>query len=261
MGVLNVTPDSFSDGGRYVDPAAAAAHAREMARAGADIVDVGGESTRPGASPVDEAEEIARVVPVIEDLVGTLAIPLSVDTRKAAVARAAVEAGAAIVNDVSGGADPALLHVAAGTGAGLILMHMRGEPATMAGLTEYGNVVADVRSELGARVRAALAAGVPRDRLAVDPGIGFAKNAAQSLRLLREIEAFQELGLPLVVGTSRKSFIGRVLDAGVRDRLIGTAATVAWLAGKGVDVVRVHDVPEMSQVVRVIEAIRGTGGE
>jgi len=257
MGVLNVTPDSFSDGGLYLDHEAAVARGLDMVAAGADLLDVGGESTRPGSDPVPATEEMDRVVPVIKRLATEVDVPISVDSRKPQVAAAAVEAGASIVNDISGGAAPGMFDVVREAGAGMLLMHMRGEPRDMQQHTDYADVVADVREELRQRIAAALDAGIEPDRLALDPGLGFAKTFEQNLLLMKEIERFLELGRPVVVGPSRKSFIGRVLDDAPPDRrLEGTAGAVAWLAAHGAHVVRVHDVAEMVRVVRVVDAIR-----
>jgi dihydropteroate synthase len=259
MGVLNVTPDSFFDGGRYADVSAALARGLSMIEEGADILDVGGESTRPGADRVSAEEECARVLPVVEGLVARGAsaeVPISIDTRTAHVASRALSAGATIVNDVSGGADPGMFAVVRDAAAGMVLMHMRGTPRTMQSRTDYVHVVDEVRGELRVRMDAALQAGVPAERLAVDPGLGFSKTAGQSLMLLRDVAALRELGRPLVVGPSRKSFVGRVTRADVDDRRDGTAGAVAWLAAHRVDVVRVHDVREMIRVVRMVEAIR-----
>jgi dihydropteroate synthase len=257
MGVINVTPDSFSDGGRFFDPEIAVAAGIRMVEDGADFLDVGGESTRPGSEPVLESDEIDRVVPVIKRLAGEVDAPISVDSRKAEVARAALDAGASIVNDVTAGSDPDMFAVVAEAGAGMVLMHMRGDPATMQQLTDYDDVVAEVRAYLAERVEAAASAGLERGRIAIDPGLGFAKTAEQSLLLMKEIGAFLEVGRPLVVGPSRKSFIGKVLGTEVDDRLEGTAGAVAWLAAQGTHIVRVHDVREMVRVVRVVDAIRG----
>jgi dihydropteroate synthase len=247
MGVLNVTPDSFSDGGRYLDPQAAIARGREMADEGADIVDVGGESTRPGAAPVDEAEERRRVLPVIEALAGTVRV--SVDTMKPGVARAAVAAGATLVNDVS-----ATLHeVCAETGAGWVAMHMQGSPRTMQVDPHYDDVVGEVRAHLAARVAEAEAAGV--EEIWVDPGIGFGKTAAHNLSLLRHLDRFVDLGRPVVVGTSRKSFLGRI-GGGEQpeDRLEASLATATWALAQGASMVRVHDVLATVQAARVVAA-------
>jgi dihydropteroate synthase len=256
MGILNVTPDSFSDGGRFFDPEAAVVRGMQMVAEGADLIDVGGESTRPGSEPVPEEQERDRVVPVIKRLAAEVSEPISVDTRKPAVAAAALEVGAVIVNDVTGGADPGMLHVARDAGAGMVLMHMRGDPSMMQQLTDYTDVVAEVKRFLAERVGAAVAAGIDSDQLAVDPGLGFAKTSDQSLRLMRDIDEFLDLGRPVLAGPSRKSFIGHVLGTEVDDRLEGTAGAVAWLVARGAHIVRVHDVKEMVRVVRVVDAIR-----
>jgi dihydropteroate synthase len=260
MGVVNVTPDSFSDGGRFLDPGAAVEHGRRLAAEGADLIDVGGESTRPGAGPVPVDEELARVLPVVEALATTVDVPVSIDTRRGAVARAAIAEGAWVVNDVTGGRDPELLLAVAESGAGLVLMHMLGDPATMQADPRYDDVVAEIRAYLGQRLAMAVEAGVAEERVAVDPGLGFGKTQQHNLVLMRDIDAFAELGRPVVVGPSRKSFIGAVLDsAPVDERLEGTAGAVAWLAGRGAHVVRVHDVREMVRVVRVVDAIAQAG--
>ena len=256
MGVLNVTPDSFSDGGLWLDPEAAIPHAIEMVSEGAGIVDVGGESTRPGAEPVPEEEELRRVLPVVEALASQVAVPISIDTRKPAVAEAAVEGGASIVNDTSGEEfDPAMDGVVARTGAALVIMHSRGTPATMRTLTDYEDVVAQTTSFLTDRAQQAADAGVDTSSIALDPGIGFAKSPEQSLRLLAGLGELVGTGWPVVVGTSRKSFIGTTLGVPEDQRLEGTAATVAWAVARGAHVVRVHDVEAMARVVRMTEAI------
>jgi dihydropteroate synthase len=260
MGVLNVTPDSFSDGGQFFDPEAAVSRGIDMASEGAGIIDVGGESTRPGADPVPSDEEQRRVVPVIKRLAAELDLPISVDTRKPDVATAALDAGATIVNDISGARDPRMLEVARDAGAGLVLMHMRGEPATMQEFTDYVDVGGEVHDQLAVRLEAARVAGVDSDALVIDPGIGFAKTPEQNLVLLRDIRSLFHMGRPVLVGPSRKSFIGKVLDLEVDERLEGTAAAVAWLVAQGVHIVRVHDVKEMVRVIRLVEAIkRGHG--
>jgi dihydropteroate synthase len=257
MGVLNVTPDSFSDGGRHFDSDAAVAAGIRMASDGADLIDVGGESTRPGSRTVPVPEEISRVAPVIRALAAQIEVPLSIDTRKAGVAEAALEAGASIVNDVSAGAfDPGILSVVRDSGAGFALMHMRGTPATMQQLTDYHDVVAEVHAYLRSRVHAAVDAGVAWECVAVDPGLGFAKSLDQNYVLMRDVARLADLGRPVLVGPSRKSFIGKVLETEVDDRLEGTAGAVAWLAGRGAHIVRVHDVKEMVRVVKVVDAIR-----
>jgi dihydropteroate synthase len=262
MGVLNITPDSFSDGGVHFDAEVAVAAGLRMVEDGADMLDVGGESTRPGSEPVPVFEEIARVVPVIERLVSRADVPISVDTRKPEVAAAALEAGASIVNDVSAGTfDDTMFGVVKGSGAGMVLMHMRGTPATMQQLTDYKDVVGEVKAFLAERIEAAVSSGIERERLAVDPGLGFAKNFQQSLLLMKRNDVFAELGRPVLVGPSRKSFIGQVTGTEVDQRVEGTAGAVAWLASHGAHIVRVHDVKEMVRAVRVVDAIRGAKRE
>jgi dihydropteroate synthase len=257
MGVLNVTPDSFSDGGLYLDAEAAVRRGIEIAAEGADLIDVGGESTRPGSDEVSAAEEIDRVVPVIKRLSSELGdIPISVDTRKAEVAHAALAAGATIVNDVSAGADPRMFGVVRESGAGLVLMHMRGDPKTMQEDPRYEDVVSEVRDQLAARLEAAMGAGIDAERLAVDPGIGFGKTVEHNLALLQRIDVLSEIGRPVLVGPSRKSFIGKVLGGDVDDRLEGTLAAVAWVLARGTHIVRVHDVKETVLVARMVDAIR-----
>ena len=257
MGIVNVTPDSFSDGGMFGDdPDAAIRHGAGLAALGADILDVGGESSRPGADPVSEAIELERVVPVVHGLVKAVDVPISVDTRKPAVARAALDAGASIVNDVSAAAAPGMLDVVRETGAGLVLMHMQGQPKTMQTSPAYIDVVAEVRGFLAERIGAAVGAGVPRTHICVDPGIGFGKSMEHNLALLRGIAGFRELRVPVMVGVSRKRFIGELSGAELpEDRVEGTAGAVAWCATQGVDLVRVHDVLEMTRVLRVVDAL------
>lgn len=248
MGVLNVTPDSFSDGGRFADRDAAIAHGIAMRDAGADLVDVGGESTRPGAGRVDAEEELARIMPVVTELVSA-GVPLSVDTTRAAVAAAALEAGVAVVNDVSGGlADPGMAAVVRGAGCPWILMHWRGHSDRMADLAHYDDVVKDVRAELLARVDEAVSAGVDAGRLVIDPGLGFAKTGQHNWALLAALEEFVGTGLPVLVGASRKSFLGRLLadpDGSPRpvdEREDATTAITAHCAAAGAWGVRVHEV-------------------
>ena len=258
MGILNVTPDSFSDGGRFLDHEAATAHGVRMAEEGADIIDVGGESTRPGSDEVPIEEEIERVVPVVKRLSAELDVPISIDTRKSEVARAAVDAGAAIVNDVSAARDEGIFDVSRTSGAGLVLMHMQGEPKTMQQEPHYDDVVREVHDELASRLDAAVAAGIDRDRLCADPGLGFGKTTEHSLTLMREVDALADLGVPILVGPSRKSFIGDALgEVPVDRRLHGTAGAVAWMAAHGAHIVRVHDVGPIVEVLRVVDAIRG----
>jgi dihydropteroate synthase len=257
MGVVNATPDSFSDGGRFLDAGAAVARALALAAEGADLVDVGGESTRPGAAPVPAEEEVRRVVPVVERLVaGGFAVPISVDTSKPEVARAALRAGAALVNDVRGLADPRLAGVVAEAGVPVVLMHMRGTPADMRERARYRDVAAEVRDELAEALRRAAAAGIPAGRTILDPGIGFAKTPAQSLEMLARLGELEPLGRPLLVGPSRKSFIGAVTGAAVEDRLPGTLAAVAAAVLAGAQFVRVHDVAAARQAALVAAAIR-----
>lgn len=256
MGVVNVTPDSFSDGGLYLDPEAAVVHACELVARGADLLDIGGESTRPGAAPVSEAEELRRVIPVIERLRARVSVPLSVDTCKASVAAAAVAAGAGIVNDVgTHGGDPEMAAVVARSGAGYIAMHMQGTPATMQVAPHYDDVVGEVGGFLATALRALERAGVGRDQVVLDPGIGFGKALEHNLELLARLGAFRELGRPLVLGVSRKSFIGRLLGTPVADRLPGSLAATCLAVTAGVAVIRTHDVAETCQAVRVTEAI------
>ena len=259
MGVLNVTPDSFSDGGLWLDPQAATDHAEEMASLGASIIDVGGESTRPGAALVSEDEELRRVIPVVEALRDKLVVPISIDTRKPSVARAALRAGAAIVNDTLGEAtDGAIDEVAIEEGAGLIVMHSRGTPETMRSLTQYGDVVNDVKAFLADRARGLQQRGLAKDAIVLDPGFGFAKTPAQNLQLLKRLEEIAGLGFPLLAGTSRKSFIGAVLDLPEDERIEGTAATVACAVLKGAKIIRVHDVQPMMRTLRIAEAIKSS---
>ncbi len=260
MGVINVTPDSFSDGGRFFDPEVAVAAGVRMAEEGADFLDVGGESTRPGSDPVPAEDEIDRVVPVIKRLATEVEAPISIDTRKPEVAQTALDAGAAIVNDVTAGSAPKMFEVVREAGAAMVLMHMRGEPKTMQQFTDYDDVVAEVRDYLTERVEAAVARGIDRDRLAVDPGLGFAKTEEQNYVLMQGIREFLRAGRPVVVGPSRKSFIGKVLGTEVDGRLEGTAGAVAWMAGQGAHIVRVHDVKAMVRVVRVVDAITRASG-
>ncbi|MHB8707805.1 MAG: dihydropteroate synthase [Desulfuromonadales bacterium] len=244
MGVLNVTPDSFSDGGRFLAAGAALIQARRMAAQGADLIDVGGESTRPGAPPVSEQQELDRVLPVIEALRREIEVPISLDTTKSAVARAAVAAGVEFINDVSGLTfDPAMAGSVAASGAGLFVMHTRGRPETMQADTRYLDLVNEVREALQQSVSAAVAAGVVLERIAVDPGIGFGKDVTGSLELLRRLGELAALGRPILLGTSRKSFIGRVLgqDAPL-ERQTGTLATVALGVAAGARLFRVHEV-------------------
>ena len=258
MGVLNVTPDSFSDGGLYLDPGAAIARGLALFEAGADVVDVGGESTRPGGAALDPETEIGRVVPVIDGLRRQARGLVSVDTTKARVAAAALDAGAEIVNDVSGFSyDPELASLVAKRGVPVVLMHLRGDFAAMHRDPVYSDVMAEVMAELRQALARAEAAGVPRGQVILDPGLGFSKAATHSLEVIRRLPEMAALDRPVLAGPSRKSFIGRVLDLPVGERLMGTAAAVAACVLGGAHIVRVHDVGEMVQVVRMCDAIRG----
>lgn len=251
-----MTPDSFSDGGRYLDADAAVRHGEELFRDGASILDVGGESTRPGAVEVDEAEELRRVEPVVAALAGGATV--SIDTSKAAVAEAALDAGAAIVNDVTAfKRDPEMASLCAERGVGVVLMHMPGNPRTMQDDPRYGDVVDDVKAFLAERVEFAVGEGIDEERIWLDPGIGFGKALEHNLELLRRLGELRELGRPLVVGTSRKSFIGKVDGSDVEDRIGGSIATSVLAAAEGADVLRVHDVAEMTQALAVTNAVLG----
>ncbi|HEX6009804.1 MAG TPA: dihydropteroate synthase [Actinomycetota bacterium] len=256
MGILNVTPDSFSEGGQFFDRDDAVKHAVEMVADGADIVDVGGESTRPGSDPVQVDEEIERVSTVIERLADEVPrIPISIDTRKAAVAASALEVGATIVNDVSAGADPAMFDVVREHDAAVVLMHMRGEPKTMQEAPTYEDVVGEVHEFLRERIEAAEFAGIDPERIAIDPGIGFGKDLGHNLELMQRVDAFLDLGRPLLVGPSRKRFISAILDLPEDQRVEGTIGAVAWMVARGAHVVRVHDVREVVRAVRLVDAI------
>jgi len=263
MGVLNVTPDSFSDGGRYAGFAAAVARGVAMAEEGAAIIDVGGESTRPGAAAVEVHEELGRVVPVIEALAQRVAVPISVDTSKPEVMRAAIAAGAAMVNDVRALGAPGALDAVAGTGAAVCLMHMQGEPRTMQQAPEYRDVVGEVRSYLAARVSACVAAGIATTRLCIDPGIGFGKRAEHNLALLAALDQLATPGIPVLVGVSRKSLVGMITGRAAGDRLAGSVALAALAVMRGAAIVRAHDVAETVDAVKVASALRraSAGGD
>jgi dihydropteroate synthase len=260
MGVLNVTPDSFSDGGRFTARDAAVSHAQAMAADGADLIDVGGESTRPGSQPVSPDEQLRRIVPVLQDLASRLAIAISIDTRSAVVARAALDAGATLVNDISGGRDdPEMFPLVARRGVPVVLMHMLGTPQTMQQDPTYpdDDVVAALITFLKDRLAAATACGIERRKVLLDPGIGFGKTTSHNLQLLRATRALAQVGQALVVGPSRKRFIGTITDEPEPGRRqFGTAAAVAWAVTHGAGIVRVHDVREMAQVVRMTRAIQ-----
>jgi dihydropteroate synthase len=257
MGVVNVTPDSFSDGGLYLEPEAAIAHGAELADEGADILDVGGESTRPGAQEVGAEEERARTEPVVSDL-AALGHIVSIDTSKRSVAEAALDAGASIVNDVTAmRADPEIGALCADRGAELVLMHMQGSPRTMQDAPAYDDVVDDVRSFLAERIEAATATGIAEERIWVDPGIGFGKTLEHNLELLRRLGELRDLGRPILVGTSRKSFIAKIDGSGADERIGGTIASSVLALAEGASALRVHDVAEAVQATRVAAAILG----
>lgn len=259
MGVVNVTPDSFSDGGRFADPSIAVAHALRMVEEGARAIDVGGESTRPGAQAVSAAEEIRRVVPVIEALAARAGVPISIDTSKAAVMTAAVRAGATLINDVRALREPGALAAAAESGAAICLMHMQGEPRTMQVDPQYGEVVAEVRDFLGGRVAACLTSGIQRDRLAIDPGIGFGKRLEHNLALLAGLPALVGLGWPVMVGVSRKSMFGALLGRAVDERVAGGVAMATAAVLNGASIVRTHDVAPTLDAVKVAVALKEAG--
>jgi dihydropteroate synthase len=256
MGILNVTPDSFSDGGLFVEAEAAVEYAEGMVSEGADIIDIGGESSRPGADSVPAEAEMDRVLPVIEKLAKTTEIPISIDTYKSSVARHALDMGACVVNDISAlRADPDMASVIAEAGVPVVLMHMKGTPKDMQLDPHYDSLICEIISFLRARIQAAVDAGISPSQIIIDPGIGFGKTVAHNLEIIRRLRQFKSLGKPILIGTSRKSFIGKVLALPVDDRLEGTAATVATAIANGADIVRVHDVREMARVVRMTDAI------
>ena len=255
MGILNVTPDSFSDGDRYSTVAAALARARRIEEEGAAVIDVGGESTRPGAAPVDEAVEIARVIPVIEGIAAASDIAISIDTSKPAVMAAAIAAGACIVNDVFALRAPGARECAAASEAGVCLMHMQGEPRTMQNDPHYDDVVVEVCEFLARQRDACVAAGIARDAIVLDPGLGFGKGLAHNMTLLRELPRFAALNAPLLVGVSRKSFIGRILGRPVDERLYGGLGLAAWAVGQGARIIRTHDVAATRDAIGMVSAV------
>ena len=256
MGILNVTPDSFSDGNEHYSVEKAVERAFRMEDEGADIIDIGGESTRPFARPVDEAEELDRVIPVIEKIAGRLKIPVSIDTYKSAVAEKALAAGAEIVNDISAlGFDDRMAEVVAAAGAGLVLMHTRARPSIMQKETEYGAIISEIAAALRQAVVRAEAAAIARERIVIDPGIGFGKSDAGNVEILRRLAEFRAIGCPILIGTSRKSFIGRLLGRETGERLFGTAATMAVALANGASIFRVHDVREMRDVLDMTMAL------
>ena len=259
MGILNVTPDSFSDGGRFVDPIAAVDQAQRMIGEGADIIDIGGESTRPGTSYVNEEEEIARIRPIVEALGKRTDIPLSIDTRKAAVAQVALDLGVAIVNDVSAMQDDSrMVQVIEESGAGVVLMHRQGHSATMQDAPHYEDVVGEVKSFLAERVALAQSRGIHPDHIIIDPGIGFGKTCNQNLKILAQLGEIVKLNQPLMVGLSRKGFIGELTGKPVAEREMGNAAAMAMAVWQGAHILRVHDVASMKDSIRVAQALRNS---
>ena len=259
MGILNVTPDSFSDGGLYFDREAAVAHAEALAAAGADIIDIGGESSRPFSEAVPPDEEIRRVVPVIEEVAGRVSVPISIDTTKAEVARRALDAGAVIVNDIGSlRLDPAMADVVAHADVPVVLMHMKGTPKTMQIDPQYEDVVGEVKSFLAGIIDKAEAAGINRDKIIVDPGIGFGKTVTHNLRLIKDLRALESLGVPILIGPSRKSFISKLLGPGEECREVGTQAAVAAAALNGAHIIRVHDVQRTRETLKLVDAIRNS---
>jgi dihydropteroate synthase len=256
MGVVNVTPDSFFDGGKYFDPNAAIAHALELVRQGADILDIGGESTRPGAEPVSEAEELRRVIPVVDELAAKVKIPLSIDTTKSAVAQAALQAGASIVNDVAANRqDDALWKIAAAFRAGYICLHAQGTPRTMQQNPAYANVTREVGEFFGDRLKKLNACGVTADQVVLDVGIGFGKTLEHNLQLLANLRSFTTMARPLLIGVSRKSFIGKLLGGDLNERLPASLACASLAIGSGAQIIRTHDVAATVQAARMTEAI------
>jgi dihydropteroate synthase len=256
MGIVNVTPDSFFDGGRFLDPEAAVAHAWQLVEEGADLLDIGAESTRPGSIPVEETEERRRLIPVVTAVAKAVSVPISVDTSKAVVAKAAIDAGAVMVNDVTAlRGDPAMVDAIVVSGVGVVLMHMQGTPQTMQKAPKYHDVVEEVEDFLAERVRFALERGVAKNQIILDPGIGFGKTLAHNLDLLGQLRTFTKLGFPLLVGPSRKGFIGELVEQSVQDRAWGTAGAIALAVEQGAHVLRVHDVAGMKDVVKVAAAI------
>jgi len=256
MGIVNVTPDSFADGGRFFDAGRAVAHALELVEQGAEILDIGGESTRPGAEPVSEAEELRRVIPVIEQLCKRVRVPVSIDTEKPAVAKAALAAGASLVNDIAANrTDGAMWRIVAEAGAGYICMHMQGTPKTMQAEPHYADVVREVGEFFAERLAKLAACGVTAEHVALDPGIGFGKSVAHNLQLLGAMRGFTRFARPVVLGVSRKSFIGKIVPAEVTQRLPGSLACATLAVKAGVQIIRAHDVAETVQAVRVTEAI------
>jgi len=262
MGVLNRTPDSFSDGGKFMDEKAAILRIREMARDGADIIDIGGESTRPGSEGISVSEELERTIPLIEKMSGEFEVPISIDTLEHEVARRAIRMGAAIVNDISGlKADPEMAGVIAESGAAVCVMHMKGTPKDMQDSPVYAEIMDEIMDGLRESIDIAEKAGIPPDKIIIDPGIGFGKTVLHNLTIINRLGELKALGKPILVGTSRKSFIGKVLDKAVGDRIMGTAATSALAIKGGADIIRVHDVREMVLVARMSDAVKTAKAE
>jgi dihydropteroate synthase len=255
MGVVNVTPDSFSDGGRFLDPEAAVSHARRLVEEGADLLDIGGESTRPGAAPVSENEELKRILPALEKL-ASIETPVSVDTRRSGVMKAVLAAGASMINDIQALSEPYALEAVAGTGCAVCLMHMKGTPATMQREPRYDDVVAEVKAFLKDAVRKARFAGIGRDRIVVDPGFGFGKTASHNLQLLRRMSEFADLDVALLAGLSRKSTLGKLTGRPVEERLAGSLAMALLALQGGATILRVHDVKETKDVIAVWQAFQ-----
>ena len=257
MGILNITPDSFSDGGRFLNHSEALDHAKQMVDEGADIIDVGGESTRPGAQPASLEEEYGRVIPFIEKLAPQVEVPISIDTTKAEVAKDALEAGAAIINDISAlRFDPQMASLASEQGVPVVLMHMRGTSETMQHHLVYDSLISEIYSFLKERVEYAESMGIDSQKIIIDPGIGFGKSVPDgNLSIIKNLSSFKDLGKPILVGTSRKAFIGNVLNLGVEEREEGTAATISLAISNGAHIVRVHDVGKMKRVVKMVDAV------
>lgn len=256
MGIVNTTPDSFSDGGQFCDVDATVGHALELEAAGADFLDVGGESTRPGAQPVSEADELRRVIPVVSRLAGEVSVPISIDTTKAEVARQALAAGATIVNDISGLTfDPQMPAVCAASNCGVIVMHIQGTPQTMQNDPHYENVIVEICDHFTARLEQLATAGIAKERIVLDPGIGFGKTAEHNLQILSHIGRFRELGCPVLIGHSRKRFLGKVLGKPLDERVYGTAGVAIALAQQGGDIIRVHDVAAVGDCLTAWQAV------
>jgi dihydropteroate synthase len=257
MGILNVTPDSFYDGGKYFSIENAIGHGEKIVKQGADIIDIGGESTRPGSEPVSESEEIKRVIPVIEKLSKKVSVPISIDTQKSKVARAALDAGASIVNDISAFRnDPLMCEVVKEYDVSVILMHMKGTPKDMQEKPEYEDVISEIKEFFKERIEFARKKGIKEENIVLDPGIGFGKSLEHNIRIIKELAQFKDFGMPILIGPSRKSFIGKILGCMDEDRIWGTAASVAISVLNGADIVRVHDVSEMKQVVKIAETMK-----